>query len=338
MNVDATATAKQALVLMGKHHVDPTPLNYSVWYTYVVGNIPALKDEVDSMAQTGQPFTQETNDYLFRKYLADQNDKKVVEDASEQVKVILSEIVRLIDAISSDTGDFGTDLEEFGKSIAFQAKNEFLKPVVDIIINKTKRLGERSKNVNKRLEDSNNEIRYLRQNLEKIKIESHRDYLTGVGNRKAFDDIIISMMNDAKELNQPLCLLMVDVDHFKKFNDKWGHQIGDEILKLVSDNIRDKLRGADFVARYGGEEFAVLLPDTPLSGALIVAEKLRTTIMHKVLRRRDNGEEIGSVTVSIGVSQYKAGDKTAAFIKRADEALYRSKLGGRNKVTQENFG
>ena len=159
-----------------------------------------------------------------------------------------------------------------------------------------------------------------------------------MGNRKSLEIKLDELTAWAKEKNADLCLLMIDIDHFKTFNDKYGHLVGDEVLRKVGRALVDSVKGKDFVARYGGEEFAVLLPSTPLGGGLAVAEILRKNIAETDLVRKDTGASIGLVSVSIGVARYRPeADSIAMLISRADNALYRSKIGGRNRVTQESF-
>ena len=134
-------------------------------------------------------------------------------------------------------------------------------------------------------------------------------------------------------------MLLVDIDHFKQFNDTYGHQIGDEVLKIVARALTRSVRGQDVVARYGGEEFAVLLPETPINGAHIVAENIRKLIADNRLKRKNSTEDLGQITVSIGATRFRFGmhenDNVPYFIQRADEALYKAKKAGRNKVILE---
>ena len=133
----------------------------------------------------------------------------------------------------------------------------------------------------------------------------------------------------------PFCLLVADIDFFKNFNDTHGHQLGDKVLRFVAQTLQKQLKGQDVVARYGGEEFVVILPDTPFGGAITVAENLRKAVQKQRLRRTDNQEYIGNVTLSIGVSMYRNGEKGEEVVERADNALYQAKKNGRNCVTPE---
>ena len=134
---------------------------------------------------------------------------------------------------------------------------------------------------------------------------------------------------------QPLSLLMLDIDHFKSFNDSYGHLTGDQVLRLVGMSLRQTIKGQDITARYGGEEFAVVLPKTALRQALTVADHIRRAIMAKELRKKSTCEILGRVTISVGVSMLKPGDDTDSLIERADACLYAAKRNGRNRVICE---
>lgn len=333
----AMQVARATLPMMAQHDVPPTPGNYAVWYEFASGrNLPLVK-EMNEIIDQERPFTPELCDYLYRRHISTDTDKRTLEEANEQAKALMADVIRLVDAMSGENSDYSGELDTFATRLSAQANNlSDLRPMVEMIVDKTRSIRKRSTEMSKKLEASTAEIRVLRRNLEQIKVDSSRDFLTGVANRRVFDEAIERMVADCKQHNGELCLLMIDVDHFKKFNDNHGHLLGDEILRLVARTLNENIRGSDLVARYGGEEFAVLLPSTPLSGALVVADKLRASIASRQVRKKDSGEVLGSVTVSIGVSMCRKSDTVEAMIKRADDALYRAKKGGRNKVTQES--
>src|SRR6185312_12323338 len=137
----------------------------------------------------------------------------------------------------------------------------------------------------------------------------------------------------ARQGHTEMCLLMIDIDHFKNFNDEFGHLLGDEVLKIVARTLTEILKGRDVVARFGGEEFVAILPETPIEGAMKVADIIRGAIAGRELKRKDTGTSFGSITVSIGVARYRPEEDTLpTLIQRADTALYTSKHGGRNRV------
>ena len=128
---------------------------------------------------------------------------------------------------------------------------------------------------------------------------------------------------------------MFDIDHFKSFNDSYGHLTGDQVLRLVGMSLKQTIKGQDITARYGGEEFAVVLPNTALRQALTVADHIRRAVMAKELKKKSTGEILGRVTISVGVSMLKPDDDTDALIERADACLYAAKRNGRNRVICE---
>jgi diguanylate cyclase len=199
----------------------------------------------------------------------------------------------------------------------------------------TRHMIERSEVLERQLSKTTQEIGELRKQVEDASREAQTDALTGIGNRKGFDLQLKRCMQEAMEQGSDLTLLLLDIDHFKLFNDTYGHQFGDLVLKLVSRMLVDGIKGRDQAARYGGEEFAILLPSTGLRDAVIVAEKLRETIGNKTIVKRDTKQNFGVVTMSVGVSAYRLGEPPYVFIQRADAALYRAKQSGRNRVATE---
>ncbi len=170
----------------------------------------------------------------------------------------------------------------------------------------------------------------LRSNSEEFKRLSNTDPLTGRHNRRYIMDTLQRDIRRAKRFGQPLSLIMIDIDHFKRYNDKWGHMAGDEALRGIAGALAASVRDSDVLARYGGEEFLVSLPQTDKPGALFAAEKLRAAVEELVFQPR-NGK--ASLTISLGVATYEEDGKSIdEVIEAADQALYRAKEGGRNRV------
>lgn len=166
----------------------------------------------------------------------------------------------------------------------------------------------------------------LLQRNENLKTLAGTDELTNLYNRYYLDQRIVAEIERAERYNQPLSLIMFDLDHFKRVNDTWGHSTGDQVLIKVSDRVSQIIRYPDVLARWGGEEFAVLLPQTDLNGAALVAEKIR-----KTLEDLDH-PGVGKVTSSFGVATLNRGEQWESWFKRVDIALYQAKDEGRNKV------
>ena len=180
----------------------------------------------------------------------------------------------------------------------------------------------------------NDRIRQEMQ-VERAKTEATVDFLTGVANRKAFDEALTKLVGESNAASGDLCLLMIDIDHFKGFNDKYGHIVGDEVLKFVSKKIKQIVKGRDFLARYGGEEFALILPQTSLGGAKTVAENIRVFFAQARLKSTATSTKLGVITVSIGAAYYRSGEPLESFVNRFDKALYFAKNNGRNRVATE---
>jgi diguanylate cyclase len=168
-----------------------------------------------------------------------------------------------------------------------------------------------------------------------VRTESLTDPLTQLANRKFFDDALEAAIADARAKNEALSLMMTDIDHFKNFNDSFGHLTGDQVLRLVATSVKHNVKGLDTAARYGGEEFAIILPNTVLRSAIVVADHIRRAVMTKELMKRSTGEHLGRVTVSIGVATLHKTDSAQSLIERTDICLYAAKRHGRNRVMSE---
>jgi len=185
------------------------------------------------------------------------------------------------------------------------------------------------------LQKSSVEMDALRRRLDVVRLESLTDGLTGLANRRMFDETLRMRFDEARGARTELSLLLCDVDYFKRFNDTWGHHTGDQILRFLASTMQAHARPDFLVARYGGEEFAMIMPRVGTQAAMQIAQSLRAAIENKRLRRRSTNEDLGQVTVSIGVARLQPGDTPQGMIERADSCLYASKRNGRNQVTTD---
>jgi diguanylate cyclase (GGDEF)-like protein len=173
------------------------------------------------------------------------------------------------------------------------------------------------------LDEARGELQAQAVRLEEL---ATTDVLTGAYNRRKFNELILAEIERVRRFEHPLSVFILDIDHFKRVNDTYGHEAGDEVLVVLAGLIRARIRATDSLARWGGEEFVVLSPGVTLEGAAALAERLRSaagTYEH---------ESAGTVTASFGVAQYRAGETPDELFARADEALYRAKDGGRDRV------
>jgi diguanylate cyclase len=156
-----------------------------------------------------------------------------------------------------------------------------------------------------------------------------------LANRKSFDDALANAIAVARARDEPLSLMLADVDHFKKVNDTCGHLTGDQVLQRVAIAVKQNVKRQDIAARYGGEEFAIILPDTALASAVGVADSIRRAVMDETSMKRATDRKLGRVTISIGVAMLRQDDSPQSLLERADVLLYAAKRAGRNRVTAE---
>ena len=171
------------------------------------------------------------------------------------------------------------------------------------------------------------EVSKLKTELSQAKQEALTDALTGINNRRGFD----KELNRLVASGQHFCMIIADLDHFKKINDKYGHIIGDRVLIAFASVLSQKTRESDFTARYGGEEFAILLPETKISQAKTVAEHIRETVENLSLKNTKTGKKLDKFTVSLGISCHRHGEEAKALVDRCDKAMYKAKKSGRNQ-------
>lgn len=327
--------AKMALSLMVKHNVSPAPENYDIWFHYAKGNNKELVHEVDTIVNNAMTFTQETSSYIHNKFIMPNRQQHMVDDAAISAQKVLADVLAVIHDFNSETQDYHEGVDKYMEAVSQKFEGTGVQAIVKELINATATLRQRGEKISKKLEESTNEITSLKKNLQQVTIESQRDFLTGVFNRKTFEKYVDEQIALCRVKKFDMCLMMIDIDHFKQFNDRFGHLLGDEVLKTVARTLTDILKGRDVVARFGGEEFIVILPETPLEGAMKVAEMIRAAIASKELKRRDTGENYGTITVSMGVSRFRETDTLPTLIKRADDALYVAKNSGRNRISRE---
>jgi diguanylate cyclase len=247
----------------------------------------------------------------------------------------IDDVMTLISDALGMSASYDDSLSGATQKLQVAKNRDQVKAIVATLVKSTRDMRETNKALEDRLTLSKTEISNLQQSLEAIRTESLTDPLTGLGNRKYFDRSIEMAVLDAHAKGEPLSLLMFDIDHFKSFNDSYGHLTGDQVLRLVGMSLKQTIKGQDITARYGGEEFAVVLPNTALRQALTVADHIRRAVMAKELKKKSTGEILGRITISVGVSILKPDDDTDALIERADACLYAAKRNGRNRVICE---
>jgi diguanylate cyclase len=311
------------------------PRNYEIWYVYATGyNAPLNKIINETLARSGK-LSEADLEQIYETYLSHIKTSDRIDKVGARVIGEIDDVMTLITDALAVSANYDASLDGANQKLASVKNLDQLKAIIEGLVKSTREMRETNKALENRLTLSKVEISNLQHSLEAIRAESLTDPLTGLGNRKYFDRSIEMAVQTAIATGEPLSLLMFDIDHFKSFNDSYGHLTGDQVLRLVGMSLKQTIKGQDITARYGGEEFAVVLPNTALRQALTVADHIRRAVMAKELKKKSTGEILGRVTISVGVSMLKPGDDTDSLIERADACLYAAKRAGRNRVICE---
>ena len=329
----AAEFAHAAVASMTRFSIPPTPINFTIWYEYHAGRDPALSRAVDALLASQKPFTPDITLQLYEEFLNPARLLRSSRETTEKLQVAMDELRNFIDSAEEDTRAYGDKLERFsGKLDTQHQAAPALGSLVGSMLQETRAMQERNQSLEARLAETTAEVQLLREHFEQARREALSDSLTGLANRKNFEQTLTLFAKGAADNHEPLALMLLDIDHFKKFNDRYGHQTGDTVLQLVARTLSDNVKGQDLAARYGGEEFALLLPRTRADQAAKLGENIRALIGARKLVKRSSGEGLGQITISAGIAEYRIGEALSAFVQRADKALYAAKRQGRNRV------
>jgi diguanylate cyclase len=324
--------ARKAIAAMEAHKVWPTALNFELWVHYVAAKDSALAVEIDQMLEAGEPFTDIVGETLAAKFLPKQKLSGELLDAGDALSKELDSVTRAIESARESSEAYGQELAIASESLAGEDTGK-IKAMVESLTQATQRVRQENETLESQLADTTAEVGRLKEHLELVRRESMTDGLTSLANRKAFDEALQRACTQADASGDTLCLAVLDIDHFKAFNDTWGHQTGDQVLRYVASVIGRAGADQRTAARYGGEEFALIFPGEDARAALTVLEEIRAEVSSRVLKRRSTNEDLGAVTLSAGLAERRAGEPPGSLVERADAALYASKRGGRNRTS-----
>jgi len=329
---DSLKFSRQAIQRLEKEQLPFTPDIYQLWYIYYAGLDLGLKKVIDEAVGEGKKIDQNYCRLIFENFVSGQKMEEKVKEAGDRLNSTIANVTGVVRSIKDTTNKYNGSLMTLSDRLIACQTVESVREAVQDLMSNTGRMISASQTLEGQLERSTQEILRLRKDLEVVRKEALTDSLTVLANRKAFDQEIRNLCKQAEENGLPFSLIMMDIDHFKSFNDNYGHQVGDQVLRLVAKCLTDGVKGQDMAARYGGEEFAILLPETNLNASVIVANNLRKAVAQKDVVNRATGEKLGRITLSGGVAQFYPGEKPEDIIERADSALYTAKHNGRNQV------
>jgi diguanylate cyclase len=330
-NGRAQEIARLVLPMMTRLNIPMNPINYALWYEYHLGRSEELVKALDRIESGIDAYDPEKARAMFLRYVATPG-VETLEKVEAEVCRLLADIVQIVVDAGLDLTKYSAVLSSCSKRLESADDLRDIRKVVRSILDDTRAMSDSNRAIAGTLKSRAEEIDLLRAELDKVRQEAVKDPLTGLANRRAFDERLAESLDDTLQQLKNICLMMIDIDHFKEINDKHGHQIGDKILQFIALVLKKNFKGKDLVARFGGDEFAVIVENAPRAGVMHVAETIRQQVEASHLKRTDTGEPLGTVTVSVGYDCIRPDDTPARVLARADKALYEAKQQGRNKV------
>lgn len=328
----AASVARKAVQCMADHRVPATPDNFSVWFVYAMGVQSELQRAIDILIGNKRRFDSVINRDLFSTYVASP-DGSAASIASQQLHSVMRAARAFLATAIADNDSQMRAISDVAGQTEAGTDPQML---VQQLVNELAKAAGRATRLEAGFAEKTRELEAIQESLTKSEQRAKTDTLTGLPNRRALDEFFRTAQIAAMEKGESLSVLLLDIDHFKRFNDSFGHGVGDQVLRLMAQVLRDKVRNVDLPARYGGEELIVVLPAADLAMATVIAERIRRAIAECHISRRSTGENLPTITVSIGAAQFRPGEAMMELIERCDRALYLAKGSGRNRVVTES--
>lgn len=324
--------ALKAIDQLAKIGIPPEPQYFELFYHHIAGTHPVLSERIREVLADEDASKLDVVRELCSEVFAQANQAAVSDRYFEQVVAETLRTNRAIrNAVRETTADTSS-LEAVSRGILSGSSDIEMKEYVAEIATAMRTIVDRNEKVEQRLDQAQMQIDSLSQDLEAARQEASRDPLTQLHNRRSFDHLLDQKIEHAFESDEPMALTLIDIDHFKRFNDAHGHVVGDQVLRLVAESLRENARTHDVVARIGGEEFGIIMPKTSLMDAVFVAERLRTNLEKSHVAHMVTRKKIGVITASFGVAALTGRETPTELFHRADVCLYQAKGAGRNRV------
>ena len=326
--------ATAVVTMMRQLGVIGLPRNYEIFYEALSGSNPELSLAV--VALSSRP-TQEDLDRIGRRFFAQNHGPGIVEQARDVLARELEDIASLLRNERGHIEKYGRILNE--TSSGLNGRNELsrdlLNKIVGAVSTATTSTIDHGRQMAATLDDKSAELETVKSKLEEYKRLADTDPLTQIWNRRAFDKEIARIYNSNRGILFN-ALILADIDRFKDINDRFGHPVGDRIIQIVTGIFQSSIRADMFVARTGGEEFALIIEGASEDTTFEIAERIRLLIEQTPFANTKTGAAYGKVTVSMGLCMASEADSPEDLYTKADRALYRSKVSGRNQVTRHS--
>ena len=335
-NAHVHETSRKVYELIKEHNTPPSPKTYALWYAYVSGDFAMVQKEIAEILSRDSEITETEIEQIYDDYLAPEESQKSVE-LRQQISEELGSVIDTVQTAVARSARYSEHLNSVSDKSSDKLLPENAYDTILNLVKENQQMAAATHTLTEGLEKSREQMDSLNQQLELLRRENLRDPLTGVANRRAFDLRLKTEIEAARTQGHPLTLCLVDIDHFKRVNDTFGHAVGDQVLKYFTKVLRTSLKGRDMIARYGGEEFAIILPATNLIDAHNLMVRLKSDLSSIRLKVRNSEAKIGRITASFGVATLKPGWTGFELIEQADMQLYKAKNGGRNCVKADGF-
>jgi diguanylate cyclase len=320
--------AAAALAKIVELELPGDPQSFELWYVYATGQDPALNKDIDDILGRQSKILKGDLDRLYSLHLSSARASNALSSLASKLTDEVGQVVGALHTAVSSAERYDAKLHG---AMAEQSHQAELGSILGELIRATESMVRENGALKGQLEASRIRSEELSDEIDRIRFDSLLDPLTQIGNRQFFDEALAKGIAKSTRTSAPLTLLFVDIDNFKQINDRFGHQIGDDVLRLVASKLKSCVRHGE-VARYGGEEFGVVLYNKPSQSGRAIAERIREAVESVEMRDRASGNSFGHVTVSIGVGEWITGSAASDLIGRADAALYMAKRKGRNCV------
>ena len=320
---------RMTLPLMVRQNAAYPPVSYALWYEHVVGLNPALSAVLACRLEANDPLSDEDAYQLYAQHVSER-DGAMLEALQERLQSLLEHTAQEVGSVSKDNDRFRQTLQKSSSDLTPHVSSVVVQAIISRLLSEASRMEAATGVLAKKLEARTQEVLALTAQLKEAHNEASTDPLCGICNRRGFMAAIQAIRDTDRGLDGA-ALVLVDVDHFKRLNDTFGHLLGDKVLRGIAEVLRAGIKGRDVAGRIGGEEFAVLLPQTSLHDAHELAEQIRVAVERGRIHQGAD-ETVGSVTISLGLTVGRSVDSINELMSRADAALYEAKRTGRNRV------